>query len=151
MLETKTREELLEMRETAIRAQALALKKVDTSHKAMTDILDANPASPMLKLSPEAAKALKEAEETHKVAHYTMLAANEYLTRIETALRKLAPAKLTNSQKIAQAIEILANYGQTDGEHHKQFGIAQALRILMGEKAYTELQNTGYWDEGIED
>jgi len=57
-----------------------------------------------------------------------------------------------------KALRVLLDYGQTDGAHHKQWVIDQALRYLSGSyyneliKAYCDGEDgpeTYEWDEGI--
>lgn len=63
--------------------------------------------------------------------------------------------ELTDEQKqINAAIEVITRYGGTDGAHHKQWVLDQALRALMGAETYQrwieEQEREGYeWDEGI--
>jgi hypothetical protein len=56
------------------------------------------------------------------------------------------------------ALRVLLDYGQTDGAHHKQWAIDQAVRALAGPyyedliaayKAGEDGEDTYEWDEGI--
>lgn len=65
---------------------------------------------------------------------------------------------LSNDEKIQQAIQLIDDFGSTDGEHHKMWVIDQLARILAGEnyalfikqiKHGEDGPNTYSWDEGI--
>lgn len=63
-----------------------------------------------------------------------------------------------NEQRIEQALELIANYGGIDGEHHKMWVLDQVVRILTGQEydKWVELFQDGEdgpetyeWDKGI--
>lgn len=59
------------------------------------------------------------------------------------------PNNLTDADlksHMEQAVGVIFRYGGIDGEHHKQWVIDQALRILSGEN-YPSIRPTG-WEEG---
>ena len=61
---------------------------------------------------------------------------------------------MTNSERINKALDIIANHGGHDGEHHKDWVLDQVTRILTGE-AYDKFVNyvtDGHpeeWEVGI--
>lgn len=64
----------------------------------------------------------------------------------------------TDAERVRAALELLADVGQTDGDHHKAWVIDQTVRILTGDDydgwvaRYQEGENgpeTYAWDEGI--
>ncbi len=64
-----------------------------------------------------------------------------------------ADAKIAELEGISipQAVEHLLIGLTTDGSHHKQWALDQALRFLIGRKAYQEQFNSGggTWDTGV--
>lgn len=62
---------------------------------------------------------------------------------------------MTDKERIDKAVEHLIDGLLTDGEHHKQWDMQQALEALKGEKWVKEyrklLEEDGYydWDDGI--
>lgn len=64
----------------------------------------------------------------------------------------------TDTERVQIALELLANYGQEDGQHHQRWVIDQAVRILAGngyEQWIADYRDgedgpeTYSWDEGI--
>ena len=49
-------------------------------------------------------------------------------------------------EKIAAAVELIANFAYIDGEHHKQWLIARVARVLVGEEEWKE-----HWDGEIDE
>jgi hypothetical protein len=66
-------------------------------------------------------------------------------------------------QRITKAMEIIAQYGDIDGAHHKQWVLDQVVRVLVGDEEHYQQWLTEYrgdydpkwggyeydWDEGI--
>lgn len=50
--------------------------------------------------------------------------------------------------RISSAAALLLENGQTDGIHHKQWVIDQALRMLLSEEAYEKLTDEN-WEKGL--
>lgn len=65
---------------------------------------------------------------------------------------------MAEQERIAAALEVTRDYGQTDGAHHKAWVIDQMIRKLLGDR-YEEWvlsyrlgedgPDTYEWDEGI--
>lgn len=65
----------------------------------------------------------------------------------------------TDTERVQLALELLAEHGQTDGDHHKAWVIDQTVRILTGDRyehfiaEYRSEDGDGEpiytWDEGI--
>lgn len=65
---------------------------------------------------------------------------------------------MAEQERIAAALEVARDYGQTDGAHHKAWVIDQMIRKLLGDR-YEEWvlsyrlgedgPDTYEWDEGI--
>ena len=65
----------------------------------------------------------------------------------------------TDAERVQLALELLAEHGQTDGDHHKAWVIDQTVRILAGDRyehfiaEYRSEDGDGEpiytWDEGI--
>ena len=59
------------------------------------------------------------------------------------------------SDRITKAAECILEWGEIDGDHHKQWTMDQTLRILLGNeydsrmKKFNEDQEYAPWDEGI--
>ena len=68
-------------------------------------------------------------------------------------------SKVTDTEKIKEALEIADSYGWIDGDHHKMWVIDQMVRALTGDGYEAWLQEHRYfnedgeegidWDEGI--
>lgn len=58
---------------------------------------------------------------------------------------------MSPEEKIAKAVEIAWRVGNTDGAHHKQWGLDQILRVLLGDEYEKAAANheAGFWDTGI--
>lgn len=62
-----------------------------------------------------------------------------------------------DSQRIAEALQLIHSYGGIDGEHHKQWVLDQVVRVLADDyEHWVKLQRDGEdgpdtytWDEGI--
>jgi hypothetical protein len=57
--------------------------------------------------------------------------------------------------KEQQVIDLILDYGMTDGGHHKQWVLTEILKILMGDaydawlEDYNSDEEYSDWDEGI--
>lgn len=65
---------------------------------------------------------------------------------------------MDDQDRIFEALEIAADYGQIDGDHHKAWVIDQMVAALLGEQygewvanycAGEDGPNTYFWDEGV--
>jgi hypothetical protein len=65
---------------------------------------------------------------------------------------------MTSEEMVEEALNLLLEYGQYDGAHHKTWVIDQAVRILTGDRYNETIREycdgedgpeTYYWDEGI--
>lgn len=54
-----------------------------------------------------------------------------------------------DQERIEKAFEVIAKYGNTDGEWHKQWIIDQVLRALCTDDEYDDFVSQGRWDTGI--
>jgi hypothetical protein len=52
-----------------------------------------------------------------------------------------------NVTKIKMAIDLITEYGMTDGSHHKQWVLDQVARTLLGARDYSLWSMHG-WDAG---
>lgn len=73
-----------------------------------------------------------------------------------SALLGAAYAERTTEHRIADAADVIAKYGMTDGAHHKQWVLDQAVRAMLGPVGYAAWlaeQNSdpdyAPWDTGI--
>lgn len=97
----------------------------------------------------EAIERLKSIDETTEEYDGNILKAD-----IETVLNMLKE----KDEKIEKVLELIFQYGQIDGGHHKAWVIDQIVRILTGDKykewvkEYTYDEETGEcysWNKGI--
>lgn len=67
-------------------------------------------------------------------------------------------APLTSDDRIAEAMQLIFNYGGIDGAHHKQWVLDQVIRALAGDgyeqwvKVFEDGEDgpkTYEWDQGI--
>lgn len=65
---------------------------------------------------------------------------------------------LTDEQRIVKAVAVAMEYGQFDGDHHKQWALNQVVRILAGNEYNSVIAafengedgpQTYEWDTGI--
>jgi len=55
---------------------------------------------------------------------------------------------MNTGNRILKAVEIILNYGGTDGGHHKQWVLDQTLRILMGDEYANTIE---LYEEPVDD
>lgn len=66
-------------------------------------------------------------------------------------LWSLQVAKISDKEKIKQAVELCFQYGGIDGGHHKMWVIDQVLRILLQDKYEEKIKEyENYPDDGTE-
>lgn len=78
----------------------------------------------------------------NEASNYIIDEADKVNNAIETILSMLKE----KDEKIEKVLELIFQYGQTDGEHHKAWIIDQVVRILTGEK-YKEWIKEYIYDE----
>lgn len=67
----------------------------------------------------------------------------------EQALLEIITMGSDMADRIDRAIILIAEYGDIDGAHHKQWLIDQVLRALLTDEEYEAISTGTNWDQGI--